>query len=358
MSMTGLIGNYAINLSKLMRGDRMLRPLAVAFYVTNECNLNCIYCEDFGARRNDQALPPLPLADALRVLRVIRSGTDALILTGGDPLLYPEIIALATLARREVRFRHLTLQTNGLLLPQYEALLPVVDRLVISLDSTDASLWSSIVNVPVETAETILDNVRAYARRQRKIGYRIVVNCVLSPETLPGAGHLLDFCAENGLCISFSPQSVNNWPRYELLVSSEYRVFLEELIARKRRGAPILGSMAYLRTLLTSRPFSCYPALVPRVMPDGALIYPCLPIEKAGTSHGGRPCNLLEVGSWAEAFRIAGDEYGVPPRVCTSCFQQCFVEPSLMQARPFSLLGERLRYRASRQEGLASYAPG
>jgi MoaA/NifB/PqqE/SkfB family radical SAM enzyme len=350
--------NYALNLFKLLRRDRLLHPLAVAYYVTGQCNLNCTYCEDFGQRRNEEAVPPLPLEDALRLLAVVRSGVDRLILTGGDPLLYPDIIPLALRARRELRFRHITLQTNGLLLSQQEALLPAIDRLVISLDSTDPRLWSSIVNVPLETAQTILDHVRAYARRQRELGYTMIINCVLAPETLPGAEQVLDFCAEHGLLLSLSPQAVNNWPRYELLVSDEYRAFLQRLITLKSRGTPILGSATYLRTLIHLRPFSCYPALVPRIMPNGEWVYPCWPIEKAGTSHGGRPCNLLSAGSWAEAVRIAAQEYGPPPRVCTSCFQQCFAEPSLMQAKPLSLLYESFRHRASRQGGLAGYAPG
>ena len=341
-----------------MRGDRVLRPLAVAYYVTTQCNLNCAYCEDFGQERNQRGTPSLPLNDALRVLRVIRSGTDRLILTGGDPLLHPDIIALASHARQELLFRHLTLQTNGLLLAQHEDLLPLLDRLVVSLDATDPKRSSILTGVPEELARTILDNVRACARRQRELGVQIVVNCVISPETLAGAGQVLDFCAEHGLQVSFSPQSVNNWPRYDLLVSDQYRAFLEELVARKRRGAPILGSTAYLRTLLELRPYSCYPTLVPRVMPNGALIYPCRPIEKSGLAHGGRPCNLLDVDSWAETLRAAADEYGPPPRVCNSCFQQCFAEPSLMQSRPISLLYEWLRYRASRRGRLASYAPG
>jgi MoaA/NifB/PqqE/SkfB family radical SAM enzyme len=336
----------------------VLRPLAVAYYVTAQCNLNCAYCEDFGQGRNEQTTPSLPLEDAKRVLAVIRSGTDHLILTGGDPLLYPDIVPLAAHARQELGFRHLTLQTNGLLLSQRENLLPYLDRLVISLDSTDPTLSSTLTGVPEELARTILDNVRAFARRQREFGFRFIVNCVISPETLPGAGQVLDFCAQHGLLASFSPQAVNNWPRYELLVSVQYRVFLEELIARKGRGTPILGSRAYLRTLLELRPYSCYPTLVPRVMPDGALIYPCRPIEKAGLAHGGRPCNLLDGTPWAEALQAAADEYGPPPRVCSSCYQQCFAEPSLMQARPLSLLHEWLRYRASRRGRLASFAPG
>ena len=350
--------NYWSNLAKLARRDRILRPLVVMYYVTTRCNLNCAYCEDFGARRNGQAVPALPLDDALQVLRVIRSGVDRLILTGGEPLLYSDIVPLVTRARRELGFRHLTLLTNGLLLPEHEALLSVIDRLVISLDSVDPEHWSGIVNAPLATTQTILDNVRTYARRQRELGYRMMINCVLTPETLPGVHKVLDFCAEHDLYVSFSPQAVDNWPRYDLLVSEEYRAFLEKLILLKRRGAPIMGSRDYLRTLLGFRPFSCYPTLAPRVMPDGDLVYPCRPIERAGGSHGGRPCNLLETKSWDRALEIAAGEYGVPPRVCTSCFQQCFAEPSLMQARPLSLLRELLLYPASRQGGLASYAPG
>ncbi|MGD9375287.1 MAG: radical SAM protein, partial [Anaerolineae bacterium] len=356
--MSSLTRNYLINVGKLVRNDRLLRPVAVAYYATTQCNLTCAYCEDFGQRRNNDATPPLPAEDALRVLRTIRSGTDHLILTGGDPLLYPHIVPLALRARRELKFRHITLQTNGLLLPQCEELLAVIDRLVISLDSTDPVLWSSITGVPVGVVAAILDNVRVYAGRQREFGYQLVANCVISPETLPGARQVLDFCAQNEILISVSPQSVNNWPRYELLVSENYQSFLRELIARKRSGAPILGSTAYLRTLLDLRSFSCYPLLVPRVLPDGALIYPCRPIEKADNGQGGRSVNLLEAGSWTRALRAAAERYGLPPRVCTSCFQQCYIEPSLMQARSLSWAGEWLRHRASRHGRLTSFAPG
>jgi MoaA/NifB/PqqE/SkfB family radical SAM enzyme len=355
---TSLARNYWSNLVKLARHDRVLRPLVVTYYVTTRCNLNCTYCEDFGARRNGQAEPSLSLDDAFRVLRVIRSGADRLILTGGEPLLYPDIVPLVTRARRDLGFRQLTLLTNGFLLPEHEALLPAVDRLVISLDSVDPEHWSGIINAPLATAQAIFDNVRAYARRQRELEYRMVINCVLTPETLPGAHRVLDFGVEHDLYVSFSPQAVGNWPHYDLLVSQGYKAFLEKLVFLKRHGAPILGSLDYLRTLLGFRPFSCYPTLVPRVMPNGDLVYPCRPIEKAEGSHGGRPCNLLAVETWDQALEIAVGEYGVPPRVCTSCFQQCFAEPSLMQARPLSLLRELLLYPPSRQGGLASYAPG
>ena len=350
--------NYLKNLVRLWRGAAWLYPRAATYTVTTACNLNCAYCEDFGARRNGSPEPSLPLADALRLLAIVRRSVDSLTLTGGEPLLYPEIVELITRARRDLGFRQITLLTNSLLLPQFEALLPAVDRLVISLDTTDTAAWSSIIRAPAEAAQSVLDNIRRYARRQREAGYRLIVNCVLAPESLAGARGVLDLCREAGALVSFSPQAVCNWPRYDLLVSDRYAAFLAELVAAKRRGEPIVGSLAYLRTLQTLRPYECYPTLTPRIMPGGDLAYPCRPVERAGGSHGGRPCNVLESASLEAALDAAVRQYGPPPRMCTSCFQQCFVEPSLMQAQPLAFLGEWLFNPPSRHGGLGTYAPG
>ena len=350
--------NYWFNMLRLLSRQRLLRPLAFTYYVTTLCNLNCAYCEDFGARRNATNIPPLPLKDALRVLSVIRTATDQVILTGGEPLLHPQIDDLVTCARRELRFRGITMLTNASLLHEHEAVLPHLTRLVISLDSADPDQWSGVINMPLKTTQRILDNIRAYAARQKQYGYRMVINCVLTPQTLPGARAVLRFCQEHNLLVSFSPQAVMNWPSYDLLVSEEYKAFLREMIDEKWRGAPILGSAAYLRTLLDFHPYACYPTLVPRVLPGGELVYPCRPIEKDQNGHGGQPCSLLEVRDWDEAVERAVEAYGQPPLVCSSCFQQCFAEPSLMQGRPVDWLGEWLRYPASRQAGLSTFAPG
>jgi MoaA/NifB/PqqE/SkfB family radical SAM enzyme len=356
--MSTAIGNYVSNLLRLPVRNRLLRPLAAAYYVTTRCNLDCAYCEDFGTEHNVGAGSFPSLKAACRVLDAIRKGVDSLILTGGEPLLHPEITPLAAYAHQDLRFRRITLLSNGLLLTQNEELVPLLDRLIVSLDSVDAGLWDGINNMSPGTAQTIIDNLIHYGQRQREFDLQIIVNCVLSPETLPGATALLEFCRDNGLLVSFSPQAVNNWPRYELLVSEEYQLFVSELITLKRQGAPIVGSTAYLRTILEFRPFSCYPTLIPRIMPTGELLFPCRPIEREQTSHGGRLGGIREAESWARLLQKASDKFGPPPRVCTSCFQQCFAEPSLMQARPLALLGELARYPSSRRSGLASYAPG
>ena len=355
--------NYWQNLLKLALGQRFLHPRVAIYYVTTQCNFNCAYCEDFGQRRN--ALPQaasggdwLPLGEARRVLEVVRQAVDSLILTGGEPLLHPDIVELVKLARQDLHFRHLTLATNGSLLPRAEALLPFLDRLVISLDALDPHLWCSLIQMPIELAQSVLENIQRYAALQKTAGFRLIVNAVLSPETLPGAAALLDFCTQHGILISFSPQAVCNWPRYDLVTSPEYRAFLTHLITVKRRGGPVVGSLAYLHTLLDLQPFACYPTLTPRIYPNGDLAYPCRPIEKSGHTHGGRPCNLRTVASWSQARILAARQYGPPPLVCTSCFQQCYIEPALMQIRPWDLLRELVCYAPSRRAALDRYAPG
>jgi uncharacterized Fe-S cluster-containing radical SAM superfamily protein len=377
---------YWRNLLKLARTDRHLHPRVAVFYVTGQCNLNCAYCEDFGARRNQANLSPLPLEQVMKILRVIRTGVDSLWLTGGETLTHPDIDEIARRAKHDLHFRELTLITNGLLLPKHESALSSIDRLIVSLDSTDPQSWSLTIGVSPAQAESVLDNIRRYAREQKKWGYQMIVNAVLTPETIGESqprsndfsrsatkvattldtqhatrntlDDLLSFTTSNNLLISFSPQSFNNWPRYELMISPEYKAFIQKLMQLKRNGAPILGSRAYLQSLLDLAPFDCYPTLVPRILANGDLTYPCRPFEKADNGQGGRPVNLLNAQTWDEAWKTAYETYGQPPRTCHSCFQQCYTEPSLMQARPLVMAAEWLRYPAIRKGKLATYAPG
>ena len=159
-------------------------------------------------------------------------------------MFYPHLAESVVLAKRARGCRQIPMLTTGLLRPQCEAILPLLDRLFISLDSRDADYWASIINMPPKTAHAIVDNIQTYGRLQAQHNFRLIVNCVLSPETLTDAPAILDFCREHNLLASFSPQAVDDWPRYELLVSPEYKAFIARPIAAKRADAPILASDA------------------------------------------------------------------------------------------------------------------
>ncbi len=369
---------YLPNLLKLWRGDFALAPRLAVYYVTLQCNLNCAYCEDFGARRNHLVTPAPPLEDAKRILKTIRTGVDRLWLTGGEPLLHPQILDLLAYARTRLKFREISLITNGTLLSKAEAgrdftaetteprengpfkvsvdsvrsVVNNLDRLIISLDAVDPQALNK-VSVPESFTETVLANVRAAAALQKTHKFKLILNAVITPETLPHMDALLAFCSENKVQVSFSPQSVNNLPRYELVTSPECRAFLLRLIELKKQGLPIFGSTGYFKMLVDQTPYECYPTLIPRILPDGWLAYPCKPMEKAGGEQGGRAVNLLQVQNWDEAWKIAAKHYGDVPTACVSCFQQCYAEPSLMQAHPLAHLRECLR-----GNDVSAYSPG
>jgi MoaA/NifB/PqqE/SkfB family radical SAM enzyme len=343
---------YLQNLVRLTRGDFTLSPRLAVYYVTLQCNLNCTYCEDFGSRRNHLVTPTPTLENAKQILKIIRSGVDRLWLTGGEPLMVPHLVDLLAYARQDLKFREISLITNGTLLSQNSNVLPHLTRLIISLDSVDPQALN-MVSVPDAYAKTVIGNAREAASLQSQYRFKLILNAVVTPETLPGMDELLVFCTEHDALTSFSPQSINNMPRYELVTSPEYHAFIEKVIRLKKQGAPILGSFSYFKTLLDQTPYECYPTLVPRILPDGWLAYPCRPMEKAGGEQGGRAVNLLNVKTWNEAWSVAVEKYGEAPTSCVSCFQQCYAEPSLMQAHPFEYLSEKMRGYDP-----GAYAPG
>lgn len=353
--------NYLLNLITLLRGRNTLRPLVGVFHLTGRCNLNCAYCEDYGARRPDDQLAELgtlSLAEAGRVLNILRQAAPNLILTGGEPLLYPDIDELVRRTKTKYRFKTLTMLTNGLLLSKHLDLLPHLDRLVVSLDSLNTQRWGQTIGLNHRAAEEIINTIIALAGRQAQDNFQLVVNCVITPETLPDTKNVLDFCIENNLTFAFSPQSFNNWPHYELLVADHYRTFVDSVIDNKKRGRKILGSLDYLKLVRDFQPYNCYPTLVPRVLPNGDLIYPCRPIERGNTPHGGRPANLTRISSWRGVIDTAVQKFDEPPKSCVSCFQQCYAEPSLMQAKPLSLLREIAAFNTSRRLEIHTFAPG
>ena len=269
----------------------------------------------------------------------------------------PHLPELLQIAKQELKFREVTVISNGTLLSQHLDLLEYFDRLVISLDSINESALNQINLTPLPIQD-VLSNIEKAAARQKTAKFRLIVNAVLTPETLSSFDDLLAFCVKNKILLSLSPQSFNNWPRYELLVSDEYRALIKRIIQLKKHGAPILGSTAYLKTMLDLQPYACYPTLTPRILPDGWLLYPCRPMEKDEGEQGGRAVNLQNVSSWQEAWNTAQITYGAAPAACGSCFQQCYAEPSLMQSKPLVFLWERLRYSPSRKVNLSTHAPG
>jgi MoaA/NifB/PqqE/SkfB family radical SAM enzyme len=105
-------------------------PYAVDLNVIGRCNLRCPFC--WGPPHDQGAILDADQWKGIIYKLAVR-GTRALIFTGGEPLLRPDLPEISRYAK-EQRLR-VTLSTNGILLPTLgRRVLPYVDEIGIPLD--------------------------------------------------------------------------------------------------------------------------------------------------------------------------------------------------------------------------------
>src|SRR5262245_47514766 len=86
------------------------RPIVAQIIPTRRCNLACSYCNEF-----DHHSRPVPFADLRqRIDRLADLGTSIITLSGGEPLLHPDVARIIEYIR--ARGAIATLITNGYLL--------------------------------------------------------------------------------------------------------------------------------------------------------------------------------------------------------------------------------------------------
>ena len=176
---------------------RVLRDLRVS--VTDRCNFRCLYClpESNAAAGFQQArfrpgfappapplaprwlgkLPPLTFDEIERAVRIaVQLGIEKVRLTGGEPLLQPQLPALVQKLARLPGLRDLAMTTNGFLfLEKGRALRDAgLRRVSFSLDSLDRDHFKKI------TGRDGLAAVLAAIELAQKIGLQPVkVNAVI-----------------------------------------------------------------------------------------------------------------------------------------------------------------------------------
>ena len=115
--------------------------------VTELCNLRCRYCmpaDGVCKKRHEEMLTQEETLAAIRAAASL--GVRKLRITGGEPLVKPNIVSLCREAAATPGIEELCLTTNGTLLPKLAAPLREagVDRLNISLDTLDAEKYRYI----------------------------------------------------------------------------------------------------------------------------------------------------------------------------------------------------------------------
>jgi organic radical activating enzyme len=334
-----LVRTLAANLVRARIGRRRsVSPFAVAWHATNACNLRCSYCDDGRGRRYpDLGGRVMTTAEAKHALSLAREAVSVLYVTGGEPLLRNDLAEILGWAKRDARFDFVGLATNGTLLHRKESVLEHVDEIEISLDSLDHADYDSVLDAGTGTSRTIQDAVLRYHELAPERGYHLSVTCVAMPGRIRHARDVVGFCFERGIPCGVLPQSKGPYPEAGLRNDPDYVGFIDDVVAAKRQGAPAYGSYAYYSHIREFRAFRCYPTLVPRILPNGDLSYPCSP---CGTVAG----NLVGASSFRETLAEGRRRHGPVPSCDARCFASCYIETSNAINAPLAMLRERVQF--------------
>lgn len=136
-------GSKSVNIESIEL--KQIQPILAVFALTNRCNLSCIMCfADAGcaSKPDDKELSLDQIKDVLDKLSA--GGCRKLCITGGEPLLRPELIKVLAYAR-EI-FETITLQTNGTLINQEKAkgMTGFVDIVRVALDGSSPEIHDPI----------------------------------------------------------------------------------------------------------------------------------------------------------------------------------------------------------------------
>lgn len=315
---------------------RML-PVLMTHFVTYQCNFRCSYCN---VRPGGSAPPSrgeLGTEDCVRLLGILREAVPHLHLTGGEPLLRPDIVEIVV-AARALGFRSLGLSSNLSLLDERAAVLDHVTDVVASLHAFDEPSYAA--GGSARLMARALENLTTCAGLQEEKGFRLAANLVLNPTSLPRIQRILAYCFERGIAVMVGPElRFDGTVDPRLLDDPGWPRAIDMLVDLRRSGAPLFDGEYYLRTIRGLGPFRCHPEMMPATSPAGELFHPCRILASGGP-------DVLAAGTWREASRRA-EALGSPPPACRArCHSGCTIVPSGAAEHPWELLRDFLGGRS------------
>ena len=166
--------------------------------VIDSCNLNCYYCNPCDNNEHCHALNILSVKEVLCIVRAAtRLGIKHFRLTGGEPLLHPQLDEMVLQIKKISGVSSVSLTTNAVLLAQHAKWLKEagIDSINVSLDTIDASEYERITKKP------LLEEVKHGINAAIECRIRVKINVVLTPQTDVVA--LTRYVAKKGTDIRF-----------------------------------------------------------------------------------------------------------------------------------------------------------
>lgn len=199
----------------------------VELEVTNRCNLSCEHCYVDTAVACD-----VPSEKAFSLIEESdRLGINRFVITGGEPLLYEGIYAVASFARR-CGIPEVNLQTNGTLIHEFDAKeMRVFNVVQLSLDMSVSDVTRARTDYLVQMREKI-ELLRSY-------GISVFLFATIYKSALPLMKEMVRFANSLGVRLGFNkfvPIRGDDFSQEQSLSLSERRAMLELFIECEAAG--------------------------------------------------------------------------------------------------------------------------
>lgn len=318
---------------KLIDSPKKWYPFVSVYYLTNACDFRCPYCSDGSGKPyyqlSNSVLPP---SEVLKILKTIRKHTPYLVITGGEPLKYPDFKEVMK-ELTTLKFKNVVLTTNGYDVDKYiDIISQSVHTLVFSIDTLNETKADKWFGYGEGTFRKILANIKL-AKEYPDRKYEILISSVATPDNISDLFDVYDFAKSNGFAFALAPQLEGVKANSNLYNNFDYQQLFNFLVAEKKKGANIFGTELYLEYMSTLKTFQCSPFTMLVVSPKGDVYYPCLEI-------GHYAGNLLQESN-LHKIRIAGNEkFGKQPNCGNQCHSACALGFGLIFSHPKSIFRE------------------
>lgn len=250
MKMNARLASYVGR--KMLQGVRRF-PLVTMIEVLEQCNLRCTGCGRI-REYSDVLDQQLSVEETLQAAR--DSGAPVVSITGGEPLLHPQIDEIVSQLMDEGFYIYLC--TNGLLLEDKLSQFEPSSKLAfaVHLDGT-AEVHDKFTN-----NEGTFDTALSALKKAISAGFRVTTNTTIfkgsDPQDLHQLFHELDNLGIEGIMLApgYSYESVEEQDQF-LAREESIEVFREILDPDKTNGIPFYNSPIFLDFLRGRRNLTC-----------------------------------------------------------------------------------------------------
>ncbi|MCK4285438.1 MAG: radical SAM protein [Candidatus Lokiarchaeota archaeon] len=305
-------------------------PLTAEIKITERCNLRCKYCDVWKNQSNPHDIPVQQLDKVLNSLRNI--GVRILTLTGGDPLLHPQLNDIISLAKKKDFRVHII--TKFLTNEKAINLLKIgISCIILSLDTIDPIIYKNLTGKDFNDAKIALTSLlNAKTKYPSK---DIAVNCVINKYNIGNLEYFVKYLTKYGnsmFLINLQPYQRNPTILDDILIpnSDLYPIFVEEinkLIEMKEIGYPITDSFTFLRNIpdflffnKLSKEIKCKTGYVGVYINNNLEVYPCYQLPVVGNLNE-KP---LEEIWFSKDFKK--QRKNMKKRKCRGCLLLCHTE--------------------------------